>query len=296
MCFNWPSLNTLDSVLQYVGPLPASCPCSTTHQSLRGLSTKGGFKSFFAQSLGPRFWPASLARCKTPSFTVPLGMEFLVVPSSSAGTISSGGKVPYGFALSAAPESVAALHEAWKGNTLTRSILRDYSSARLDSCILILPFVSWLQVSGLAALPWCSRRFWVFLVPCFFCSCFRSSCSWPSRFSQFFHWWQLSSLSRHRVARFYSFPSREFFESHWIARVARGAALVDVEQGVPLAPSPGSSSSTTKRKSPLEPDARAGRACTVLDANWRAGFDTGHWALEYILTVTSDFAIASGPW
>ena len=31
------------------------------------------------------------------------------------------------------PESVSALHEAWKGNTLTRSILRDYSSARLDS-------------------------------------------------------------------------------------------------------------------------------------------------------------------
>ena len=37
--------------------------------------------------------------------------------------------------------------------------------------------------------------------------------------------------------------------------VARGAALVDVEQGVPLAPSPGSSSSTRKRKFPLEPDA-----------------------------------------
>ena len=47
MYLGWPSLNTLDSVLQHVGPLPASCACSTTHPSLRGPSTKGGFKSFF---------------------------------------------------------------------------------------------------------------------------------------------------------------------------------------------------------------------------------------------------------
>ena len=79
MYLGWCSFNTLDSVLQHVGPLLASCACSTTHPSLRGLAAKGGFKSFLAQTLGPRFLgPHPSARCKTLSFTVPFGMEFLL--------------------------------------------------------------------------------------------------------------------------------------------------------------------------------------------------------------------------
>ena len=38
MYLGWPSLSTLDSVSQYVGLLPTSCACSTTHPSLQILS------------------------------------------------------------------------------------------------------------------------------------------------------------------------------------------------------------------------------------------------------------------
>ena len=55
--------------------------------------------------------------------------------------------------------------------------------------------------------------------------------------------------------------------------IPRGTASVDVEH----APSPGFSSSTSKRKFPRELDERAGRRCTIR----RAGFGTWYWALEY---------------
>ena len=104
MYLGWPSFNTtLDSVLQCLGPLPASCPCSTTHPSPRGHSAKGGFKSFSAQTLGPRFWARILSKMQDSQLRCSLGDGVSSVPSSSAGMITSGGKVPYGFALSAGP-------------------------------------------------------------------------------------------------------------------------------------------------------------------------------------------------
>ena len=124
---------THNSVLQNVGPLPATCACSTIHPSLRGLATKGGFKSFFARSLGPRFWARILNKIQDSQLPCSLRDGASSVPSSSAGTISSDGNSVYGFALSAAPESVSALYEAWKSNTLTRTLLRDFSASRLDS-------------------------------------------------------------------------------------------------------------------------------------------------------------------
>ena len=35
---------------------------------------------------------------------------------------------------------------------------------------------------------------------------------------------------------------------------------------------------------------------TTLGRYWRAGCDTWYWALEYILTVSLNYGIASGPW
>ena len=52
---------------------------------------------------------------------------------NTLGFLLASGYSDYGFALSAAPESVSALYEAWKSNTLTRSLLRDFSGSRLDS-------------------------------------------------------------------------------------------------------------------------------------------------------------------
>ena len=153
------------------------------------------------------------------------------VPSSSAGMISSGGEVPHGFALSAASESVSAVCEAWKGD-----ILRDYSSARLDSFLesrglarttvflfsLSSPGCRFLESS---LFPVTLVASFFFLVPCFFGPVFplflfvakvfrlrspHSSRSLPSGGI-------FPSLSRQRVARSHSFPSREFFESDWIA-------------------------------------------------------------------------------
>ena len=129
----WPSFNTLDSMLQYVGPLPATCACSTIHPSLRGLATKGGFKSFFAQSLGPRFWARILNKIQDSQLPCSLREGAFSIPSRSAGIVSSGDYSDHGFALSAAPESVSALYEAWKSNTLTRSLPRNFSASRLDS-------------------------------------------------------------------------------------------------------------------------------------------------------------------
>ena len=89
--------------------------------------------TFFAQTFGTRFWACILSKMQGSQLHCSLRDVVSYVPSSSAGVISSGGKVPHGFGLSAAPESVSALYEAWKGNALTRSILRDCSSAGLDS-------------------------------------------------------------------------------------------------------------------------------------------------------------------
>ena len=85
------------------------------------------------QSLGSRFWACILGRIQVSQLHAPLRDGAYSGQSSSAGSTYGGAKVPYGFALSAASESAAALHEAWKGDTLTRAILRDYSSARLDN-------------------------------------------------------------------------------------------------------------------------------------------------------------------
>ena len=197
-----------------------------TSVSTRTLGERRFQNLFFAQTLGPRFWARILSKMQDSQLHCSLRDGVSSVPCSSAGMITSGGKVPCG--LSAAPESVSALYEAWKGNTLTMSIWRDYSSARLDSFFesrglardavflfsLLSPGCKFLESSrspGALVASGCSSSH-VFSAPCF-----RSSCSWPSRFSQFPLWWQFSSLPRHRVARFYSFPSREFLESHWIA-------------------------------------------------------------------------------
>ena len=120
MSLGWPSFDTQHSVLQYVGPLPATCACSTIHPSLRGEASNPSCPVPRSTVLGPHpqqypSLPASLFRA------VPLVL------------ISSGGYSGYGFALSAAPESVSALYEAWKSNTLTRSLFRDFSASRLDS-------------------------------------------------------------------------------------------------------------------------------------------------------------------
>ena len=123
MYLGWPSFITHNSVLQYVGPLRATCACSTIHPTVRGLATKGGFAV-----LGPH--PQQDPRLSAALF---LRDGASSVPSSSAGIISSGGNSVNGFALSAAPESVSALCQAWKSNTLTRTLLRDFSASRLDS-------------------------------------------------------------------------------------------------------------------------------------------------------------------
>ena len=71
MYLGWPSFITRHSVLQYVGPLPATCACSIIHPSLRGLATKGD-RSVHG------FGPASSTRSKTLSCPVPLGMELFL--------------------------------------------------------------------------------------------------------------------------------------------------------------------------------------------------------------------------
>ena len=167
---------------------------------------KGVSKKFFAQSLGPWFWARILSKMQNSQLHCSLirdGVSSL--PSSSAGMMSSCVKVPCGFALSAAPESVSALYDAWKCNTLTRSILRDYSSARLDSFFESRSLAR--DASHLS--PGCK-----FLgSPRFPGSHVASGCS-SLRVS--------SPVSAHpvswqRVLRSHSFLSREFFETHWIA-------------------------------------------------------------------------------
>ena len=212
------------------------------------------------------------------------------------------------------PESVSALYEAWKGNTLTRSILRDYSSARLDSFFesrglardavllfsLLSPGCKFLESPRFPGTPvasgFSSSR--VSLAPVsahsvpgigVSASLLDSSCSLPSGGSS-----PLCPGSESHVPTV-SLP--ESSSSHTgLQGIVRGAAPVDVEQGVPLAPSPGSSSSTSKRKCPLEPDGRAGHSFSILDATGELASIRVYQALDYILTVTSGFAIASGPW
>ena len=91
---------------------------------------QGGFRSFLAQSLGPQFWARILSRMQESQLHCPLWDG---VQSSTAGIISHGGFPGYGFALADSPDSVAALCREWKANTLTRSLLRDFSASRLDT-------------------------------------------------------------------------------------------------------------------------------------------------------------------
>ena len=130
MYLGWPAFNMQDSTLQYCGPLPSTCACSTMYPSLRGLATQGGFRSFFAQSLGPQFWARILSRMQESQLHCSLWDG---VQSSTAGVISHGGYPGYGFALADSPDSVAALYREWKANTLTRSLLRDFSASRVDT-------------------------------------------------------------------------------------------------------------------------------------------------------------------
>ena len=67
MCVGWPSLNTLDSVIQHGGPLPVNCACPTEHPSLKGQAEKGGFKSFKVQSLGAQLWARILSKIQLRS-------------------------------------------------------------------------------------------------------------------------------------------------------------------------------------------------------------------------------------
>ena len=155
MYLGWPSLNTLDSMLTIRGTSSGFLSMFHNTSVFARPGRRSGFKSFKVQSLGPQFWARILSKMQDSQLHVSLRHEVSSVPNSSGVMMSSGRKVPYGFALSAAPESVSALYEAWKCNTLTWSILRDYSSARLDSFLYSFSpfFVSWLQVPGIAALP-----------------------------------------------------------------------------------------------------------------------------------------------
>ena len=85
MYLGWPAFNTHDSTLQYCGPLPSTCACSTKHPSLRGLATQGGFRSFLAQSLGPKLWARILSRMQESQLHCSLRDG---VQSGTAGIIS----------------------------------------------------------------------------------------------------------------------------------------------------------------------------------------------------------------
>ena len=114
---------------------------------------------------------------------------------------------------------MSALYEAWKCNTLTRSILRDYSTARLDSffesrgfardaVFLFSLLSSWLQVS---VFVFCGC-----LAMYFFGPCFCSSASWQRYFGQFSQFAQWSHfLLLVRAAR-RTFPQ---FHLHRVLRV-----------------------------------------------------------------------------
>ena len=260
-----------------------------------------------------RFWARNLNKVQESQLSCSLRDGASSVPSISAGIISSGGNSVYGFALSCAPESVSALYEAWKSNTLTRTLLRDFSASRLDSffesrglarkhgILILLPLAS-LQVSGIssgsARCPW---LFWYV-----FASCSQR----PSLLSLFLQ--ILATLRILAVLRF----SRGFlqfclalqlsteievlsqmarlpssFLSVTIARVLRTGKVARLPSSLLSLTSP--SDIRTFRQS----QGRRGLG-TVRHAgrHWRAGFDTRYWALECILTVTSEYAIASGPW
>ena len=305
MYLGWPAFNTQDSTLQYCGPLPSTCACSTMHPSLRGLATQGGFRSFLAQSLGPQFWARILSRMQESQLHCSLRDG---VQSSTAGIISHGGFPGYGFALADSLDSVAALHREWKANTLARSLLRDFSASRLDTFFesrglardavllfsLLSPACKFLD-SGRAA-----RAGSGFPV--------MSSCASPAPLSVrspslrgddhvpgvSTH---LGNSSHHssssgatglqpvlsggaaldgeksfehspppgdgKVWIHTSQPdeSERLSDQAHLQGIPRGTASVDVEH----APSPGFSSSTSKRKFPRELDERAGRRCTILD-------------------------------
>ena len=182
MYLGWPSLITHNSVLQYVGPLPATCACSKVHQSLRGLATKGGFKPFYAQSLGPRFWAHILNKIQDSQLPFSLRDGASSVPSSSAGIISSGGNSVYGFALTAAPESVSALLRSLEKQHACKDVTSRFLSIQTRQFLRVLfslpsPACKFLESRRAARCPWPS---------CYVFACC-SQC--PSLFSCFSRYW-----------------------------------------------------------------------------------------------------------
>ena len=154
-------------------------------------------------------------------------------------------------------------------NTLTRSILRDYSSARLDSFFQSRRFLAPDTVFLFSLLsPGCKflespRSPGTLVASVGSSSCISSApvsahllagkgVSDSSRSGR------LSSPCPDTTSHVPTISPPESSSSHTgLQGIACCAALVDVEQGVSLAPSPGSSSSTSKDKFPLELDARA---------------------------------------
>ena len=137
-------------------------------------------------------------------------------------------------------------------------------------------------------------RFCGFLVLYFFGPCFCSSACWRRCFGQFSRFTEFLLLvpAERRTFPQSPFQIRERFESLWTAgnftwlwhlwtlsRVFHSLRHVDFELDV-------------------EEEVSTGAWWTNYNPGrcWRAGFDTRYWALEYIVTVTSEYAIASGPW
>ena len=204
------------------------------------------------------------------------------VHSSSAGSVSSGGTSGYGFALADSPDSVAALYREWKANTLTRSILRDYSSARLDS---------FFESRGLA-------RDAVFLFSLLSPACkfldsrraarpvsgfpVESPCVGPVSPRGAALDGEEDENSEHcpppRDGKVWTHPSQpdgsqRLLDQTGLQEIAHGAASVNVEH----APSPGFSSSTSKRKFSRGLDERAGQQCENLDPTLELASSRGIW-------------------
>ena len=164
---------------------------------------------------------------------------------------------------------MSAVDEVWKGNTLTAERLFFSEAGQfLESRGFARNIVFLFSLPSFGCKFLESSRVPGALVPSGNSSAFVSAHLFTGKgvSKQFSQWSYFFSLSRQRIERSHNFLS---FEYAGLQRIARDAALVDVEQGVSLAPSPGSSSSTPKKKFPLEHDGRI----TILD-------DTGELASE----------------
>ena len=109
--------------LVYRGPLPLRCSFSHEHSPLIGLSEDDTFRTSATVGFGPDFWNFCV-------YDATLERRFVSLGAGDQADLTPLGDSPLlSPSLASCPSSLRSVYEAWKADTLSRSMLADVTSS-----------------------------------------------------------------------------------------------------------------------------------------------------------------------